>query len=142
VRRAFIAALAFLALGVAAPGAWAQEGGYYSDGAYYVPGASARDPQSSTYWPTNNETAYYYGPYAFAPGYGPYLRVGGDSSWNPNIGTTHNAMPPGDYYTDYGFPYLAVPAAPLPFVLRTYRGLPYGFGPAYIPAYGYPYGPY
>jgi hypothetical protein len=96
-------------------------GGYYADGAYYT------DVAPTTYWPTNNETAYYYGPYAVAPGYGPYLRLGGEGGWNPQIGSTYNAYPPGNYYTDYGFPYYAA-AFPGPFVVRSYRGFPYAAG--------------
>src|SRR5579883_3630617 len=79
--------------------------GVFTDGACYVGGTN----QATTYWPTNNETAYNYGPYAVAPGFGPYLRLGGESGWDPNIGTTYNSYPPGDYYSDYGLPYIAVP---------------------------------
>jgi hypothetical protein len=113
-------------IGVAPASAQVPAGGYYHDGAYYVPEAGAA-PAPTTYWPTNNETAYNYGPYAFAPGYGPYLRLGGEGGWNPNIGSTYNAYPPGDYYTDYGFPYYAV-ATRGPFVVRSYYGVPYAAG--------------
>ena len=117
MRRAMMALMAALTLSAGASVAAAQvpSGGYYQDGFYYTPGTSA-----DTYWPTNNETAYNYGVYAYAPGFGPYLRLGGESGWNPNIGTTYNSYPPGNYYTDYGMPYFAVP-----------RGLPYAW-----PVYG------
>src|SRR5215207_9768554 len=78
--------------------------GVYADGACYVGGGGGE--RSDPYWPTNTETAYNYGVYAFAPGYGPYLRLGGESGWNPNIGTTYNSYPGGNYYTDYGLPYI------------------------------------
>ena len=106
-------------------------GGYYSGGAYYVPDGA------TTYWPRNNETAYYYGPYAYAPGYGPYLQLGGESGWDPNIGSTYNSYPPGNYYTDYGLPSFGAGYYAVPQVVRVYRGWP-AFGvPAFIPRYGY-----
>ena len=134
MRRAIVAlAIVCLSSGWAA-GAAAQvpSGGYFSGGAYYVP-----DPAASPYWPTNNETAYYYGPYAVAPGYGPYLRLGGESGWNPNIGTTYNAYPPGDYYTDYAPGYVRVAAYPPLFVAPVYRGWPVSAVPFCWP--GYPF---
>lgn len=144
MRRLVLIALLGMLLCAAAPSVAAQStGGYYADGYYYNTGSSV-PPQSSPYWPTNTETAYDAGVYAYAPGFGPYLRLGGEGGWNPNLGSTFNAYPPGNYYTDYGAPYLAVPAAPygLPYGLRTYRGYPVSFGPAWAPAYGYPYGPF
>ena len=85
MRRVLLAAGIALALGsgVTAAAAQVPNGGYYSGGVYYAP-STASDP----YWPTNSETAYDYGVYAVAPGFGPYLRLGGESGWNPNIGTT------------------------------------------------------
>ena len=71
-------------------------GTFGPDGNYYVPGGVAAPIN------TQDETAYYRGVYAVAPGFGPYLRLGGESGWNPNIGSTYNAYPAGDYYTDYG----------------------------------------
>jgi hypothetical protein len=139
MRRVLAAALMAIALcgGASTAGAQAPaSGGYYSGGAYYVPDrppTGGADP----YWPTNNETAYYYGPYAVAPGFGPYLRLGGESGWNPNIGTTYNSYPPGDYYTDYGFPYLRVSYHDGPYVVRGYRGAPYPAVPYYGPVYPY-----
>jgi hypothetical protein len=114
MQRVLVAVLLSLGLMFPAVSAAAQapSGGYYSGGYYYVP-----DSQATPYWPTNNETAYYYGPYAVAPGYGPYLQLGGESGWNPNIGTTYNSYPPGDYYTDYGLPYLAIARYPWPVVV-------------------------
>jgi len=104
MRRLSLAAAIALALGsgVTAAAAQVPDGGYYSGGFYYTPSTSS-DP----YWPTNRETAYDYGVYAVAPGYGPYLRLGGESGWNPNIGTTYNSYPGGNYYTDYGLPYIS-----------------------------------
>jgi hypothetical protein len=109
MQRVLLAAALAVALGGAGGAAEAQVpgGGYYSGGFYYAP-----DTSGGPYWPTNNETAYDYGVYAVAPGYGPYLRLGGDSGWNPNIGTTYNSYPPGNYYTDYGLPYYAFPSFP------------------------------
>jgi hypothetical protein len=106
MRSVFLAAAMALALGGGATTAAAQvpSGGYYSGGIYYAPSAP-NDP----YWPSNNETAYDYGVYAVAPGYGPYLRLGGESGWNPNIGSTYNSYPGGNYYTDYGLPYISYP---------------------------------
>jgi hypothetical protein len=117
MQRVLVALAIALTLGGWASGTAAQvpSGGYYSGGAYYAPSA---DP----YWPTNNETAYDYGVYAYAPGFGPYLRLGGESGWNPNIGTTYNSYPPGNYYTDYGLPYIGVPSNP--FLARYYRAWP------------------
>src|SRR5579884_2160834 len=117
MRRAIMALAAALTLSAGASVAAAQvpSGGYYQDGYYYAPGSS------DTYYPSNNETAYDYGAYAFAPGYGPYLRLGGESGWDPNIGTTYNSYPPGNYYTDYGLPYLAIARYPWPVaVIRVY----------------------
>jgi hypothetical protein len=114
----FALAVGLLAASGAAPAAAQQQlppGGYYTDGAYYAPATTP-----DTYWPTNNETAYDYGVYAVAPGFGPYLRLGGEGGWNPNIGSTYNSYPPGNYYTDYGFPYIAVPS--LPYISRGYYG--------------------
>lgn len=129
-------AVSMLALLAAARPAAAQNAtcpGTFVDGACYVPGggAGAGDP----YWPTNTETAYYYGPYAFAPGFGPYLRVGGEGGWNPNLGSTYNATLPGDYWSDYGFPYLAVRFIPSPLVVRTYWGVPYAVYPCCYPTW-------
>src|SRR6476661_4061788 len=131
MRRMILAlALALLASSSASlASAQAPSGGYYADG-YYYPPSGTTDP----YWPTNNETAYQYGPYAVAPGFGPYLRLGGDSGWDPNIGTTYNSYPPGDYYSDYGFPTL-VSALPRPLVVRSYYGMPYAAYPCCPPAY-------
>jgi hypothetical protein len=86
MRRVSLATAIALALGsgVTAVAAQVPSGGYYSGGFYYAP-STGTDP----YWPTNNETAYDYGVYAVAPGFGPYLRLGG-----------------GNYYTDYGLPYI------------------------------------
>jgi hypothetical protein len=106
--------------------------GAYVDGSCYV--GSGGGDSGSTYWPTNNETAYNYGVYAVAPGYGPYLRLGGESGWDPNIGTTYNSYPPGDYYSDYGFPTLVSPL-PRPLVVRTYYGVPYAAYPYCAPAF-------
>src|SRR5205814_553919 len=103
MQRILLATVMGLALGggVSTAAAQVPNGGYYSGGFYYTPGTSG-DP----YWPTNSETAYDYGVYAVAPGYGPYLRLGGESGWNPNIGTTYNSYPGGSYYADYGLPYI------------------------------------
>ena len=132
--------LALALAGTAAPVAAQSLGcpGIYQDGACYVAGGDA-SAAASPYWPTNTETAYSVGPYAYAPGYGPYLRLGGEGGWNPNIGSTWNSYPPGDYYTDYGFPYLAVATFPSPIVVRTYRGFPYAVYPCCYPTV-YPYG--
>ena len=134
------AALALAVAAVAQPAAAQSPGcpGIYRDGACYVVAADS-DASATPYWPVNTETAYYYGPYAFAPGYGPYLQLGGEGGWNPNIGSTWNSYPPGDYYTDYGFPYLAVRVAPSPLVVRTYRGYPYAIYPCCYPTV-YPFG--
>jgi hypothetical protein len=115
-----LAAALALAAGVSPAAAQVPSAGYYQDGFYYAPGATP-----DTYWPSNNETAYDYGVYAYAPGYGPYLRLGGESGWNPNIGTTYNSYPPGNYYTDYGMPYLAVPRV-WPYAAPTYGVSRYG----------------
>src|SRR5438045_5510583 len=85
-------------LGAAAQPAAAQTGascpGVYQDGACYVSSTGQSSPDQATpYWPTNNETAYNYGVYAVAPGYGPYLRLGGESGWNPKIGRAHVRTP-------------------------------------------------
>lgn len=134
MRRLILAVAVACGLGAAARPAAAQTGvacpGVYTDGACYV---SSTDP-ATPYWPTNNETAYNYGVYAVAPGFGPYLRLGGESGWNPNLGTTYNSYPPGDYYTDYGFPTL-VTALPRPLVVRTYYGIPYAAYPCCPPAF-------
>ena len=135
-------ACALMAAGVARPAA-AQNAscpGIYADGACYVAGGDG-SPGGDPYWPTNTETAYTYGPYAFAPGYGPYLRLGGEGGWNPNIGSTYNSYPPGDYYSDYGFPYLGVRVAPSPLVVRSYYGFPYAAYPCCPPTV-YPFGPF
>jgi hypothetical protein len=71
-------------------------GGYYAGGAYYAPAEPAAPV------PSQDETAYWRGVYAYAPGFGPYLRLGGESGWNPLLGSTYNAYPFGDYYSDYG----------------------------------------
>ncbi len=105
--------------------------GAFVDGACYVSGADVTAP--SPYWPINSETSYYYGPYAFAPGYGPYLRLGGEGGWNPNLGSTYNAYPPGDYWSDYGVPSLAIRILPSPLQVRTYRGFPYAAFPCCYP---------
>ncbi|HLI27602.1 MAG TPA: hypothetical protein VKZ60_11050 [Chloroflexota bacterium] len=101
-------------------------GGYYADGAYYAP-AEAAPPV-----PAQEETAYWRGVYAYAPGFGPYLRLGGESGWNPNRGSTYNAYPFGDYATDYGLPpllpYYIGPAAVIVVPLGSY-----GAGPRYWP---------
>ncbi len=131
MRRALVIAgiaLAWLAWAQPAAAQAPAAGGYYSGGYYYVP-----DGQATTYWPTNNETAYYYGPYAVAPGFGPYLHLGGESGWNPNIGTTYNSYPPGNYYTDYGLPYIAVPRG-VPYAWPVYGVSPYGVSVCW-PAY-------
>ena len=60
--------------------------------------------------------------------------TGTDQSTNPNIGTTYNSYPPGDYYSDYGFPTL-VSALPRPLVVRSYYGVPYAAYPCCPPAY-------
>ena len=109
--------------------------GVLVDGACYVDGGGGE--RSDPYWPTNTETAYYYGPYAYAPGYGPYLRLGGESGWNPNIGSTYNSYPPGDYYSDDGFPPRAVGLLPRPLVVRSYYGVPYSVSPCCPPGYVY-----
>ena len=134
MRRLILALALAGGLGLLAQPAAAQTGascpGVYADGACYVGGID----QATTYWPTNNETAYNYGVYAVAPGFGPYLRLGGEGGWNPNIGSTYNSYPPGDYYTDYGFPTLVTPL-PRPFVVRTYYGVPYAAYPCCPPAF-------
>ena len=99
-------------------------GGYYADGAYYAPAEPA------TPVPSQDETAYWRGVYAYAPGFGPYLRLGGESSWNPGIGSTYNAYPAGDYFTDYGLPPLP-PYYVLPAGLVVVRAWPYGVAPMY-----------
>lgn len=90
------ALLAGLLLAPARAAAQLPPGGYYADGAYYAPG----EPPSPV--PSQDETAYWRGVYAYAPGFGPYLRLGGESGWNPQLGSTYNAYPFGDYYSDYG----------------------------------------
>src|SRR5829696_5451662 len=135
MRRLILAVTLAAAFAAAAHPAAAQTGascpGVYADGACYV---SGNDQTATIYWPRNNETAYDYGVYAVAPGFGPYLRLGGESGWNPNIGSTYNSYPPGDYYTDYGFPTLVTPL-PRPFVVRSYYGVPYAAYPCCPPAY-------
>lgn len=118
-----------LLFGMVAQTAHAQlpPGGYYADGAYYAPAA----PGPAT--PPQDETAYSYGVYAIAPGFGPYLRLGGESGWNPNIGSTYNAYPPGDYYSDYGLP------PPGPYFYGYYDApviVGGGFGAYVAPGYG------
>jgi hypothetical protein len=138
----FAAAIALVFAGVAQPAA-AQNAtcpGIYRDGACYV-GTGESGPAADPYWPTNTETAYTVGPYAYAPGFGPYLRLGGEGGWNPNLGSTYNSYPPGDYYTDYGFPYAAVRIIPSPLVVRTYYGYPYAAYPCCNPTI-YPFGPW
>ncbi len=142
--RLIVAAAVATALGALAQPAAAQTAtcmGVYQNGACYVAGGNG--DQNGPYWPTNNETAYYYGPYAVAPGYGPYLQLGGDSGWNPNIGTTYNGLPPADFYGSNAFPYLAVSPFPPPVVVQSYYGIPYNAYPAYPccwPAFTY-FGP-
>jgi hypothetical protein len=134
MRRLIFALAVVCGLGASTPSVQAQTDatcpGVYADGACYVTGTD----QATPYWPTNNETAYNYGVYAVAPGFGPYLRLGGESGWNPNIGTTYNSYPPGDYYSDYGFPTLAA-ALPRPLVVRSYYGVPYAAYPCCPPAF-------
>ena len=130
MRRILAAALTALGLVAAASPVAAQTPGptgYYADGAYYV------FDEPTVYWPQNNETAYYRGPYAYAPGFGPYLQLGGEGGWNPYIGSTYNSYPPGDYWSDYAFPYYRVSYYTPPLVRRTYFGLPFGELPYYLP---------
>jgi hypothetical protein len=133
MQRVLLAAVMALALGggVSTAAAQVPNGGYYSGGFYYAPGTSG-----DSYWPTNSETAYDYGVYAVAPGFGPYLRLGGESGWNPNIGTTYNSYPGGNYYTDYGLPYIRV-GYPFGYPLSGYRTWPAGSLGFCQP--GYPY---
>src|SRR3954463_5585356 len=137
MRRFILAAAIACGLTTVALPAAAQSGascpGVMTAGACYVSG-TGQGTQSTPYWPTNNETAYDYGVYAFAPGFGPYLRLGGDSGWNPDIGTTYTSYPPGAYSSDYGFPTL-VSALPRPLVVRSYYGMPYAAYPCFPPAY-------
>ena len=138
MRRGILILALAAALGGTAQTAAAQTAscpGVFAGDACYVTGSG---DQATPYWPTNSETSYYYGPYAIAPGYGPYLRLGGEGGWNPNLGSTYNSYPPGDYYSDYGFPYLAI-ALPRPLVVRTYYGFPYAAYPCCAPAF-YPFG--
>ena len=119
---------AVLAFASAPAHAQLPEGGYFANGAYYAPGP-APTPASS-----QDETAYARGVYAYAPGFGPYLRLGGESGWNPSLGSTYNAYPFGDYYSDYGLP------SPIPYYAGWYGWAPYGAGAM---RYGpYPWWPY
>jgi hypothetical protein len=141
MRWSIIVIVCAVALGLTAAPAAAQtpSSGYYQDGYYYVPGGYVPDG-ATPYWPSNNETAYDYGVYAVAPGFGPYLRLGGEGGWNPNLGSTWNSYPPGDYWSDYGLPnpfYASLGYYAVPFWGRAYGYPLYRGSPFYGPGYGY-----